>query len=281
MPCAICGKAIDSGSKYCDRHRKLFSGKKELAATVAAAKEAWSKLEDAYICRYTGAKLDETDPSDEWYITFDHMVPGKPGKLVACARWVNEMKTDLLFGEFRKAIRGVNTFHLTGVPFDKGSIGCGHWSRAVDSSARRGLAGLLRKGERTLKADCPVCGGRTGPGYIYCKRCMGLIRNHPEHVAHAAALKKGWDAARHVFVCHYSGIVLDEKDCHGPFYLTFDHTIPGQRGKLVLAAYLFNEMKCSLTEDAFWAVVKELVRHWEEGTPFDRSVAKFSNRGGK
>jgi hypothetical protein len=268
--CCICDKDVSPHSRYCARHRKKFFNTINSDGRTTAGRDAWSEKDDGFICHYTGVKLNEDDPNDAWYVNFDHPVPGQPGKVVMCARWYNLLKTDLVHDELQTAVRGANTFHLTGVPLDPATLKCGHWVRAV----RPKISGPKGKSGRP-ENECPACGAGIGHMARYCARCRKFIMNHSDRAARIDAMKAAWDGERNGFVCHYSGILLDDKDHHSPFYLTFDHTVPGENGKIVVAAYLFNEMKDALSEEEFWAVVKELVRMWDELTPFDKSVVKF------
>jgi hypothetical protein len=66
-----------------------------------------------------------------------------------------------------------------------------------------------------------------------------------------------------------------------PWYVSFDYTIPGNKGSLggvvvsvvivVVTARFINTLKTNLTEKQFLAVMAELAKHLE-GAPFDIAV---------
>ena len=112
-----------------------------------------------------------------------------------------------------------------------------------------------------------------------CKRCKKLvdrvdIRRRADREARIRALKDAWRDS--VFHCHYTGIRLDENDRRDPRYLTFDHRTPRQEDDVVVAAACINDMKSDLTEDEFWAVVRELAAK-DAGGRFDARVLNLSH----
>lgn len=81
-----------------------------------------------------------------------------------------------------------------------------------------------------------------------------------------------FDTISNGFRCYYTGILLEEVNYRSPWYLTFDHRIPGKKGDLVVCALWVNQLKSFLTETEFKSVVGELARHIRLGTPFNRNV---------
>jgi hypothetical protein len=77
------------------------------------------------------------------------------------------------------------------------------------------------------------------------------------------------------FRCYYTGVILEERDLSSPWYITFDHRIPGKKGDLVVCAAWVNSMKNQLSEEEFKAVIIELARCREAGEPFNMAVARF------
>jgi hypothetical protein len=77
------------------------------------------------------------------------------------------------------------------------------------------------------------------------------------------------------FRCYYTGIILEEYQTKSPFYLTFDHIIPGDNSKLVCCARFINELKTSQSEAEFKTNIPLLADHFELGTPIDKSTFKL------
>ena len=48
--------------------------------------------------------------------------------------------------------------------------------------------------------------------------------------------------------CYYTGMLLDLRDPKSPWYLVFDHWIPGDGRKVVVTSSLLNDMKSDLSE---------------------------------
>jgi hypothetical protein len=92
----------------------------------------------------------------------------------------------------------------------------------------------------------------------YCSRCRRFVSMHPTRQSHYInALKEAWSAKEDGFLCHYTGARVDDDDPESPWYLSFDHRVPGDVRTLVVAAWWVNAMKHALSEEGFWAVVKE------------------------
>ena len=101
--------------------------------------------------------------------------------------------------------------------------------------------------------------------------------------ARGNVLKQAWSADEDGFLCHYTGVRVDEDDPGSPWYLSFDHGTPRDDGTLVVAAWWVNAMKTALSEEEFWKVVGEYDRYLREGGEFDRDVVGFRywRRGGE
>jgi len=90
------------------------------------------------------------------------------------------------------------------------------------------------------------------------------------------ALKEAWSSRHGGFLCHYTGVKLDENDSHSPWYLTFDHRTPHTKGDLVVAAFAINVMKSELSEDEFVKFIKHAAEHFA-GKPFNREIIPFDS----
>ena len=127
----------------------------------------------------------------------------------------------------------------------------------------------------TMTNICRICQEPVPPRYKYCARCSRHWSDFIETAAHILAMMAAWDPVAKGFRCYYTGVLLEQTDRSSPWYMTFDHRIPGRKGDLVLCAAWVNDMKTRLSEEEFRAVIMELDRHRITGEPFNMSVAKF------
>jgi len=172
--------------------------------------------------------------------------------------------------EFNAVIREFANYRRTGI-FNKDAVHFEHWYRLVRPS-RLG-AGPLPSSRGTAIIDCLICAKPSLPGSIYCARRRKFVFGKYEHQARQAALKGAWNTQQDGFLCHYTNIRLDENDTKSPWYVSFDHNIPGKKGSLVVSARFMNTLKANLSEEQFLAVMAELARHLD-GAPFDKRASK-------
>ena len=90
---------------------------------------------------------------------------------------------------------------------------------------------------------------------MFCPRCRKFITNKEEPHARVQPLINAFDPVSNGFRCYYTGILLEEYDFRSPWYLTFDHRIPGKKGNLVVCSFWVNQLKSYLTESEFRAVI--------------------------
>jgi hypothetical protein len=88
-------------------------------------------------------------------------------------------------------------------------------------------------------------------------------------------MKAAWAPSKDGFMCKYTGVKLDDEDPRSPWYLSFDHGVPGNKNSIVVTAYWLNLMKTALSAQEFWSVVLEYDRYLREDGEFDRDVAEF------
>jgi len=72
-----------------------------------------------YVCYYTGIELDVFDESDPYFLEFDHVVPGNPRKIVITSAWLNELKGDLTFKEFKGSVVQLYNYWFKGTKIKK------------------------------------------------------------------------------------------------------------------------------------------------------------------
>lgn len=88
-------------------------------------------------------------------------------------------------------------------------------------------------------------------------------------------MKAAWNPVLDAFICFYTCLILEENDGSDPWFLSFDHRIPGDAKTLVVCARWVNNMKTSLADDEFMAVTIELDRSHDAQEPFNMAVADF------
>jgi len=268
-PCSICDKPVELRFFYCTRCRLLIGNRFDRLLIRPAFRAAYDKSCDRFRCFYSNIVLEEKDPLSPWYVSADHFQPGLK-KLVICAQLFNEMKRALTGDEFVRVVPALDD-HFQGIrPFTRNVIGFIAWNRAAIQTLPRRLAPWELPSRAVL--GCPACGRPPFPGSMYCATCRSFIFSRLKVAARAAALKRAWDEERQAFLCYYTGLPLDVSDPRSPWYLVFDHLIPGQKGDIVACAFWVNAMKTFLTEAQFRAVIHPLSEHIRHGTPFDKGV---------
>jgi hypothetical protein len=120
---------------------------------------------------------------------------------------------------------------------------------------------------------CNICNRDRGHWRKYCDRCRKFVYRAGKKSAHVAALKRDYDPVKDCFRCHYTHIILEEKDTKSPKYLTFDHMVPGNEDidNLVLTFAAYNEKKTDMSYEEHVAFSREVVRA-AEGKGFDEKV---------
>jgi len=105
MRCLVCSKPIPPTRHYCDRCAKYFAVRRDQLKRRAALRAAYDPDIDAFRCHWTRVPLDELDPNDPLYISFDHLEPVREATLVVTSELVNSMKFELGPKEFPLAVR--------------------------------------------------------------------------------------------------------------------------------------------------------------------------------
>jgi hypothetical protein len=241
-----------------------------------ALRMAYDRSADGFRCHWCGVLLEEEDYDDPFHLCFDHLIPEKTSELVVSSQLFNRMKDQLAPEEFPLAFRELAA-HRAGRSFDRDLLKFRYWSRRVPSPPEEGRH--PHRGALTLVSveECVICGGEPVPWSYYCPRCRRLVLMHSIAQRHyARAMKEAWSGEEEGFVCNYTGVRLDDDDPGSPWYLSFDHGVPGDVRTLVVAAWWVNAMKNALSEEEFWKVVEEYDRYLREGGEFDRDVVGFS-----
>jgi hypothetical protein len=272
MPCIVCNMPSRPACLYCPRCRHIadMAADDQLIVEIRAAlTEAWDEHLKRFLCFYTNLPLEEKDRKNPMFLVFDHIIPGQK-RLVACGSLPNFMKGDLTGDQFRIVIPELDDHFVSGRPFNRDIVRFPVPAHLQKPVIRR----LAAPWEAPLwrVTDCVVCHDPLFPKSMYCARCRRFITVQRDNAARRVALINAWSELQRGFLCRYTGVKLEELDFRSPWYITFDHRIPGKAGDLVVAAAWVNRMKSFLTEQQFRAVVHEFARHFRDGTPFDSKV---------
>ncbi len=100
--------------------------KPDKVARAKALREAWDG--EGFRCYYTGVRLVEDSHSDPRYITFDHLTPREESKIVMVSAAINDMKSDLSDGEFRRLVLQLAS-RFNGGKFVARAFNLKHWKR--------------------------------------------------------------------------------------------------------------------------------------------------------
>lgn len=136
--CVVCGSPPWRGSIYCGRCREfIFWRGYDRARRARAMRAAWDPEAGRFVCRYTGAAIEDGDAASPWYLSFDHATPGDPESLVVCAVWVNSMKNALSADEFKAVVMEYDRYLREGGVFDRDVVDFEHWRSTFRERARR------------------------------------------------------------------------------------------------------------------------------------------------
>jgi hypothetical protein len=294
--CPVCEfRPHTERSIYCEECGSLLLHKPEQSARVVAMVNARLLLGN-FRCYYTGDKMNLKDPTDPKYAHFDHRTPGRKGDrrspdlpqgflradstgakraegdLVMCCAWVNQVKGRLDEDEFW-AVVFAYVDHLDGKPFPPELVRFKYWKSTAEGPVL--TLAMIPRPLRTNAEFCDICGEKPLPRAKYCKRCSWIVYHAGENLARVAGLKRAVRKERKLFLCRYTGLVLELVDIGSPRYVNFDHVVPGVKGRLEAVCAFINRMKTAMTKREFDRVMRELARFKREGGEFDGKVVRF------
>ena len=120
--CDLCGKKVFSvKSIYC-RECSHFCARmtnERFSPEVQESLKNEVRKRRGYYCHYTQQKLDVFDYTSAYFLEFDHLVPGDPRKIVMTSAWINEMKGDLTFKEFKGSVVQLYNYWFKGIKIKK------------------------------------------------------------------------------------------------------------------------------------------------------------------
>lgn len=132
MNCVVCGYKLNNPQAlYCARCKRIVNridtrGKHNKQARIRALQKSWNGK--CFRCFYTGIKLVEDNHKDPRYLTFDHRIPRREDRILIVASAINDMKSDMSDGEFRRIVRQLAN-KLGGGEFDARAFKLKYWKR--------------------------------------------------------------------------------------------------------------------------------------------------------
>jgi hypothetical protein len=81
---------------------------------------------------------------------------------------------------------------------------------------------------------------------------------------------------KHGYTCYYTELEdLDVFDKSSPYFLEFDHLVPGDPRKIVITSAWFNELKGDLTFKEFKGSVVQLFNYWFKGIKIKKKKFRY------
>ena len=121
--CCLCGSkpAFSKNSIYC-RDCSYFCARMSNSRFSPKARKSlrnYVRRRGGFYCFYTEQELDVFNESNPYFLEFDHFVPGDPRKIVMTSAWINEMKGDMAFKEFKRSVVQLFNYWFKGIKIKK------------------------------------------------------------------------------------------------------------------------------------------------------------------
>jgi hypothetical protein len=137
--CPICGRpARNRIATYCQfgcgrlvKRTRFVDDRNERNQRFKAVKNAWRN--GAFRCYYTDVELDVIDSSSPFYFTFDHVTPRVGSKIVGCAAFINDVKSDSTEEEFKHNILVLAEHFKNGRPLARSDFRLTYYKRHKQS----------------------------------------------------------------------------------------------------------------------------------------------------
>jgi hypothetical protein len=121
---------------------------------------------------------------------------------------------------------------------------------------------------KKMTGKCCICGKPVfSPRSIYCRPHSHFSARMSDERFSPKTREALWKYVRkHGFTCFYTGQEgLDVFDKSSPYFLEFDHVIPGDPRRIVITSAWFNEMKGDLSIREFKRSNVQLYNYWTKG----------------
>jgi hypothetical protein len=246
--CAICIHNHIPRTIYCQRCQSIVtSTDHEKLPRRNAAIAAYIPSEDSFSCALFHVPLVLEDPYNPFYRNFVELFPGVPKDQLMVSALGAMLKSDLTAQELITVVPALSDHHLKGAIFPRDIIPFAAWNRRIPIKPNRSAP--ITPPFRATGHTCEVCIRPRDPGAHYCARCRKLITagHRFSKVEKSKALKTHYFQDVDGFLCEYTSVPLVEDDPHDPYFLVYDHIIPGQK-ELVPAAFWVNDSKGWLSD---------------------------------
>lgn len=283
--CDICPNAVLGNHKYCPdcaHNVQFYYDSVERVEVLKRIRRA-----DGFFCEYSGARLNMKDETDPFHVQFDHKLPGVPKFLAGCGAIINQSKSETTWLEFPYVVHETVNHWDNGEPFNKNVVPFIRWGRgktllpATNARLVDMAVGprLLDAGLRLPKSTDRVCWickkYAVWDQMRYCRRCRRLLnRKCDSKPVLAPALKGAYIPELDTFLDYHLGVPLELYDFWSPFYLSFDHPVPGMKGKVVVTSMLANLMKAD-TDEQEWHAYFRMLDCAMQGGKFEQEKLEF------
>jgi hypothetical protein len=270
--CIICIHPNIPKSIYCPRCQTIVtSTDHEKLPRRLAAVQAYNQPLDAFLDAFFGVVLNLDDPGHPLYRNFVEIFPGKPNNQLMTSSMGAMIKSDLLYDELLTVVPPLWDHHLKGTIFPRDIIPFAAYNREIPVKPRK-MAPITPHFKST-GYTCEVCIRPRDAGAHYCPRCRRLITasHRFSYTEKKAGLKRNYTQDLDGFLCALTGVLLDENNPHDPYFLVYDHIIPGKK-ELAPAAFWVNDSKGWLSADQYWKVIGEYANHIRTKEPFDPNI---------
>ena len=132
---------------------------------------------------------------------------------------------------------------------------------------------------KKLVKKCCLCGKK--PVFsiksIYCRECSHFCARMSDERFSPEVQQDLKDDVRKRggFYCHYTGQKLNVFDESDPYFLEFDHLVPGDPSKIVKTSAWFNELKGDLTIKELKGSVAQLFNFWFKGIKIKKKKFRY------
>jgi hypothetical protein len=137
----------------------------------------------------------------------------------------------------------------------------------------------MKKKSKKLLKTCSLCGNKPVFSWrsIYCRECshfcarMSNVRISPE----VREQLKEYVRKNKGFYCYYTKMKLNVFKKSDPYFLEFDHLVPGDPSKMVITSAWFNELKGDLAIKELKRSVRQLFNFWTKGIKIKKSTLRY------
>ena len=129
-----------------------------------------------------------------------------------------------------------------------------------------------------LVKKCCICGKPVfSIKSIYCRACSHFSARMSDERVSPAVRQDLWSYVRkhRGYYCYYTGMELDVFTKKDPYFLEFDHLVPGDPRKIVITSSWFNELKGDLTFKEFKGSVVQLYNFWFKGIKIKKKKFRY------